>query len=172
MKRWAVLTFCFASVVCGAWGQAIEKVAAPEGHAAVLSAYRKACLTPENASTVMTFDSLAVLYLEQNPESALGQGMKSTAQLMLAESMWNPIDKLSQFQAWQPQLEEAIAAQPSDPDLRFFRLSVQYSVPALLQYNAGHGERCREWSSKHMPRGHWSNQPEHESFVIDFLNQL
>ena len=111
----------------------------------------KHALPQQTSPTVMTFDSLAVLYLAQNPESALGQGMKSTAQLMLAESMWNPIDKLSQFQAWQPQLEEAIAAQPSDPDLRFFRLSVQYSVPALLQYDAGHGERCREWSGKHMP---------------------
>ena len=42
MKRWAVLTFCFASVVCGAWGQTIEKVAAPEGHASVLSAFESA----------------------------------------------------------------------------------------------------------------------------------
>jgi hypothetical protein len=67
MKRWAVLTFCFASVVCGAWGQTIEKVAAPEGHASVLSAYRKACLAPANADTVMNFDSLSVLYLAQKP---------------------------------------------------------------------------------------------------------
>ena len=171
MKRWAVLTFCFACGVCGAWGQAIEKVAAPEDHASVLSAYRKACLTPSEAATVMNFDSLAVLYLAQNPESALGQGMKSTAQLMLAESMWNPIDKLSQFQAWQPQLEEAIAAQPSDPDLRFFRLSVQYSVPALLQYDADM-ENDAEMVRKARAEGHWSNQPEHETFVTDFLNQL
>ena len=171
MNRWAILTFCFASAVCCAWGQANEKGEAQEDHASVLSAYRKACLTPENASTVMTFDSLAVLYLEQNPESALGQGMKSTAQLMLAESMWNPIDKLSQFQAWQPRLEEAIAAQPFDPDLRFFRLSVQYSVPALLQYNQDM-EKDAEVVKQAHAEGHWSNQPEHESFVIDFLNQL
>lgn len=171
MKRWAVLTFCFACGACGAWGQAIEKVAAPEGHASVLSAYRKACLTPSDAATVMNFDSLAVLYLAQYPESALGQGMKSTAQLMLAESMWNPIDKLSQFQAWQPQLEAAIAAQPSDPDLRFFRLSVQYSVPALLQYDADM-ENDAEMVRKAHTGGHWANQPEHETFVTDFLNQL
>ena len=171
MKRWAVLTFCFACGVCGAWGQAIEKVAAPEAHASVLSAYRKACLAPSDAATVMNFDSLAVLYLAQNPESALGQGMKSTAQLMLAESMWNPIDKLSQFQAWQPQLEAAIAAQPSDPDLRFFRLSVQYSVPALLQYDADM-ENDAEMVRKAHAGGHWANQPEHETFVTDFLNQL
>ena len=171
MNRWAILTFCFASAVSVAWGQANAKGAAPEDYASVLSAYRKACLTPENASTVMGFDSIAVLYLEHNPESALGQGMKSTAQLMLAESMWNPIDKLSQFQAWHPQLEGAISAQPFDPDLRFFRLSVQYSVPALLQYNQDM-EKDAEVVKQAHSEGHWSNQPEHESFVIDFLNQL
>ena len=80
------MTFFFASVVCGAWGQASEKVAAKEDHASVLSAYRKACLAPESAATVTYFDSLAVLYLAQLPESALGHGMNSTAQLMLAES--------------------------------------------------------------------------------------
>ena len=81
------------------------------------------------------------------------------------------MDKLAQFQAWQPQLEEAIAAQPSDPDLRFFRLSVQYSVPALLQYNEDM-EKDAEVVRKAHAAGHWSNQPEHESFVTDFLSQL
>ena len=64
-----------------------------------LQAYRNACLEPANDEIVLTFDSLALVLLAQEPTSAMAAGMRATAQLMLAESMWNPLDKLTQFQS-------------------------------------------------------------------------
>lgn len=136
-----------------------------------LQAYRKACLEPANAEIVLTFDSLALVLLAQEPTSAMASGMRATAQLMLAESMWNPLDKLTQFQSWKPKLEAAIAADTNNADLRFFRLSVQFSVPALLEYRSNMMEDEQKARSA-LANGHWSSDIEHQTFVASFLDQL
>jgi hypothetical protein len=171
MKRWAIVWLVSCVAVGEFHGQTDENIADRSAVFSVLDYYRLACLDPGSKAVVLEFDSMAVAFIAEHPESALGLGMKSTAQLMLAESMWNPLDKLSQFQAWKPQLEDAIAQSPLDPDLRYFRLSVQFSVPALLEYNSdmdGDAAAVKEALSKEF----WSEHPEYESFVEAFLNQL
>jgi hypothetical protein len=85
--------------------------------------------------------------------------------------MWNPMDKWTQFQTWKPQLEEAIVQRPLDADLRFFRLSVQFSVPALLEYNSDMDEDS-DAVREALSDAFWAERPEYESFVAAFLNQL
>lgn len=136
-----------------------------------LQAYRNACLEPANDEIVLTFDSLALVLLAQEPTSAMAAGMRATAQLMLAESMWNPLDKLTQFQSWKPKLEAAIAADPNNADLRFFRLSVQFSVPALLEYRSNMVEDEQNTRAA-IATGQWSTDTEHQTFISSFLDQL
>jgi hypothetical protein len=171
MKRLAVLWFVAFAAIGEFNGQTNENIATRAEIFSVLDSYRLACLNPDVQANVLEFDSMAVAFLADHTKSGLGRGMKATAQLMLAESMWNPLDKLTQFQAWKPQLEDAIAQRPLDPDLRFFRLSVQFSVPALLDYNNDMDEDATAVREA-LYNKHWSEQPDYESFVAAFLNQL
>ena len=171
MKRWAIVWLVSIMAVGDFHGQIDEKIADRSAVFPVLEYYRLACLNPSSKTVVLEFDSMAVAFIAEYPESALGLGMKSTAQLMLAESMWNPMDKWTQFQTWKPQLEEAIVQRPLDADLRFFRLSVQFSVPALLEYNS-YMDEDSDAVREALSDAFWAERPEYESFVAAFLNQL
>ena len=56
--------------------------------------------------------------------------------MMRAETQFNPLAKLQTFLAQRDPLESAIAAAPDHPELRLFRLSIQWSVPFFLDYAA------------------------------------
>lgn len=171
MKRRAIV-WLISFVTFGEFhGQTNEHIAIRGEIFSVLDYYLLACLDPGSQAVVLEFDSMAMGFIAEHPGSPIGLGMKSTAQLMLAESMWNPMDKLNQFQTWKPQLEDAIVQLPLDPDLRFFRLSVQFSIPKLLEYNNEMAEDA-EVVREALSNAHWSDRPKYESFVADFLNQL
>ena len=45
----------------------------------------------------------------------------AVSNLMVADELWNPLEKLEIFNAWQPVLESAVAALPEHPDLALLR---------------------------------------------------
>jgi hypothetical protein len=101
----------------------------------------------------------------------LARGFLAVAELMVADHARNPVDKLSQFLDWQPELEAALAARPGDPDLAFLRLGVQTHAPALLNYFS-EVDADRSIVEGALTSGHWTNDPAHASFVRDFLTYL
>ena len=133
------------------------------------SLYRQA-LDAEGASAM----SLALAgHLQEHSSDDIAQGFYATAMLMTAQHAWNPLEKLELFQSWKPQLERAIKQTPKDAqaDLLFLRLGVQAHVPALLNYreNMATDRRLVEQA---MREGFWSDDPEHERFVSEFLTYL
>ena len=102
---------------------------------------------------------------------AVVQGFEAVAHLLVAEQVWNPVEKLSQFLDWQPVLETSVQAQPNDPDLVMLRMGVQVHAPAFLNYNddVAHDRLCAE---RALRMGHWASDQEHEAFVRDFLTYL
>ncbi len=132
--------------------------------------YREAT-TAEGATTMtqrMTSERDSRDDLTADP---LAQGFRAVAELMIADHAWNPVDKLSQFLDWQPELEAALAARPGDPDLAFLRLGVQTHAPALLNY-FNEVDVDRRVVEAALASGHWSNDPPHAAFVRDFLTYL
>ena len=101
----------------------------------------------------------------------MAQGFLAVAELMIADHAWNPVDKLSQFLDWQPELEAALAARPGDPDLAFLRLGVQTHAPALLNYFSDVAAD-RSVVDAGLASGHWNDDPMHAAFVRDFLTYL
>ena len=132
--------------------------------------YREAT-TSEGATTMMqrmTSDCDARKDLATDPYA---QGFLAVAELMIADHTWNPVDKLSQFLDWQPELEAALAARPADPDLAFLRLCVQTHVPSFLNYFS-EVEVDRNVVDNGLASNHWKDDPTHEAFVRDFLTYL
>jgi hypothetical protein len=171
MKSCAMVCLVLVCCVNSIFGQDEVSNSWEAQYHAGLEAYRNACLEPANEAIVLTFDSVALVLLDKEPTSAVAAGMHATAQLMLAESMWNPLDKLTQFQSWKPKLEAAIAADPNNADLRFFRLSVQFTVPALLEYRSNMTED-EQLTRTAFANGQWSTDIEHQTFISSFLDQL
>lgn len=133
------------------------------------SLYRQA-LDAEGASAM----SLALAnHLQGHPSDDTAQGFYATAMLMTAQHAWNPLEKLELFQSWKPRLERAIAQSPEDSqaDLLFLRLGVQAHVPALLDYRSEMASD-RRLVEQAMREGFWSDDPQHELFVSEFLTYL
>ncbi|MGB1383840.1 MAG: hypothetical protein ACPG6N_01235 [Flavobacteriales bacterium] len=137
----------------------------------VRQAYRLACLNPSDSHTVDQFVSAAEELNLNGTDSWLEQGFQATAEMMLAEPLINPVEKLRHFNAGKEMLEEAIAADPTDPDLRLLRLSVQWKVPAFLDYRD-----CMEEDAACVADafalGHWSTDPDHEAFVLGIIQHI
>ena len=132
--------------------------------------YREAT-TAEGATAMtqrMASDRDARTDLTADP---FAQAFLAVAQLMIADHAWNPVDKLSQFMDWQPELERALAARPGDPDLAFLRLGVQTHAPALLNYFS-EVDADRGVVEAGLASGHWNDDPTHAAFVRDFLMYL
>ncbi len=63
-------------------------------------------------------------------------GYRAMALMFKANYAWNPYSKLSHFLHGKKMLEEAIAKDSENVELRFFRLSIQTNAPFFLDYNS------------------------------------
>lgn len=57
-------------------------------------------------------------------------------QAVLANHVLNPISKLSSFKKGKNNIEKAIRQNPNETEIRFIRLSIQYSIPKFLGYKS------------------------------------
>lgn len=149
---------------------------AQPGHAAaplndVRSAYRSACLAPANLETVEGFIAAATEWTGENATRPFARGLLATAHMMRAEGLINPLEKLAVFQENRAALEDAIAALPQNPELRLFRLSIQWSVPFFLDYQDNMEEDARLIANA-LEKGYWSEDPAHAAFAVSFLEHL
>lgn len=53
-----------------------------------------------------------------------------------ANHVFNPISKLNTFQDGKAKIEQAVAEDPDNCEIRYLRLSIQKNVPGFLGYNA------------------------------------
>lgn len=57
-------------------------------------------------------------------------------QAVWANHVLNPISKLSSFKKGKNNIEKAIRQNPNETEIRFIRLSIQYSIPKFLGYKS------------------------------------
>ncbi len=62
-------------------------------------------------------------------------GYKASAVMMMASHVLNPISKFKYFNKGKFMLEEAIATEPENLELRFLRFLAQTNIPFFLGYN-------------------------------------
>ncbi|MAI23667.1 MAG: hypothetical protein CL828_06385 [Crocinitomicaceae bacterium] len=137
----------------------------------VRAAYRAACLEPSNSEVVSAFILSAEQWVGADSTEAFGKGLLATARMMRAETLFNPLEKLQTFRAQREPLEEAISADPDHPELRLFRLSIQWSVPFFLDYADNMGEDAKKVAAA-LDAGYWVNDSEQGAFASTFLQHL
>ena len=147
------------------------KAQAPLSLTDVRAAYRAACLAPTDNEMVAAFIHAAELWVGSDSSDAFAQGLLATARMMQAETQFNPFEKLMTFQAQRDPLESAIAADPDHPELRLFRLSIQWSVPFFLDYSGNMDEDAGRVSAA-LNAGYWSDDAEQGAFALTFLQHL
>jgi len=62
-------------------------------------------------------------------------GFKAMSELLLCKHVFNPISKLSHFNSGKDLLEKALAIEPDNAELRFYRYCTQLNVPGILNYS-------------------------------------
>ena len=137
----------------------------------VRTAYREACLAPANSEVVNAFIRSAEHWVGSDSTDAFAQGLLATARMMRAETQFNPFEKLMTFQAQRDPLEAAISTDPDHPELRLFRLSIQWSVPFFLDY-AGNMDEDADRVAAALDAGYWSDDAEQGAFALTFLQHL
>ena len=137
----------------------------------VRAAYRAACLAPTNSEVVTAFIDAAEHWVGNDSTDAFAQGLLATARMMRAETQFNPFEKLTTFNAQRDPLEAAIEADPDHPELRLFRLSIQWSVPFFLDYSANMDEDAGRVAAA-LDAGYWSNDTDQGAFALTFLQHL
>ena len=137
----------------------------------VRAAYRAACIAPANSEVVAAFNRTAEHWVGSDSTDAFAQGLLATARMMRAETQFNPFEKLMTFQAQRDPLEAAIASDPDHPELRLFRLSIQWSVPFFLDYASNMDEDAGRVAAA-LDAGYWSDDAEQGAFVLTFLQHL
>jgi hypothetical protein len=103
-----------------------------------------------------------------NSTDAVVLAYKGCAIAMSAEYSFNPFTKLSRFNEGKDLIENAVAAKPADPEIRFLRLGVQIFAPGFLNYN-GQISADTKIIVGAVKDKHWSSSPDFNSKVIAFM---
>ena len=137
----------------------------------VRTAYRSACLSPANSEVVAAFNRTAEHWVGSDSTDSFAQGLLATARMMRAETQSNPLAKRQTFLAQRDPLESAIEAAPDHPELRLFRLSIQWSVPFFLDYASNMDEDAGRVAAA-LDAGYWADDAEQSAFALTFLQHL
>ncbi|MGZ3862713.1 MAG: hypothetical protein ACXVPN_15145 [Bacteroidia bacterium] len=96
--------------------------------------YRKLFVASvENAELARIFDEKTSTINEQSPP--LLMGFRAMCYMVLCKHTLNFFNRLSYFNKGKNLLETSLQKEPNNPELIFFRFSVQTHVPALLGYS-------------------------------------
>ncbi|MEM6342759.1 MAG: hypothetical protein AAF927_02730 [Bacteroidota bacterium] len=57
---------------------------------------------------------------------------KASARSLMAQHLWNPLEKLSQAKESMRLFRKAVRLDPKNLEVRFLRFAIQHSVPAIL----------------------------------------
>ena len=98
---------------------------------AIRSLYEEAALDSNKATSF--HQMMEGLEVEGNP---VLKGYKGASVMFMARSTWNPMTKLNYFSRGKVMLEEAIAKDKANLELRFLRYAVQNNCPSFLNYSA------------------------------------
>ena len=90
--------------------------------------------------------------LEKYDDIPEAKGYEAVFRMFMAKHSGNPLKKMSYFNSGKNILEKQIKANPSNTELRFIRLCVQYYIPAFLGYK--------------------DNIPQDKTFLIDNLYKM
>ncbi|MDP2235777.1 MAG: hypothetical protein Q8J88_05015 [Bacteroidales bacterium] len=77
-----------------------------------------------------------MLAAEEIMKSPVLTAYKGVARASSADAAFNPATKLSRFNEGKNLIEKALKLNPTDPEIRLLRLSVQVGAPIFLNYRA------------------------------------
>ena len=72
--------------------------------------------------------------LEKHADSPVERGYEAAYHMFMAKHSGNPLKKMSYFKDGKKKLDKEIAANPSNIELRYIRLLIQFYTPSYLGY--------------------------------------
>ena len=96
-------------------------------------AYRQSFFSIDSEEEAVDFELFCRDHAQDSPVGLAYAGWSKTR---LAEFGMNPFSKWSHFSEGRDQIEEAIALEENNPEIRLIRLSIQLHAPDFLGYNS------------------------------------
>ena len=92
----------------------------------VRSKFHSVVLEPENARDFHSYISAI-----ESPSSTV-LAYQAVSEAMLAQVIWNPFSKIKQVIKYDKMMTEAVSQAPTNVEIRFLRLAIEYNLPAFL----------------------------------------
>ena len=95
----------------------------------------------------------------------------AAGEAMMAQTLWNPLAKLSQVNRYEKLILEAIDADMENLEIRFLRFAIEFHLPRILMMSK-HLEEDRDFIVANLWRCKEMNiDPEFERYITYFMNQ-
>lgn len=96
---------------------------------------------------------------------------RAAGEAMMAQTLWNPLGKLSQVNRYEKLILEAIEMDMNNLEIRFLRFAIEFHLPRILMMSK-HLEEDRDFIVSNLWRCEEMNiDPEFERYITYFMNE-
>lgn len=94
---------------------------------------------------------------------------KAVSEAMLAQVLWNPLAKFSQVLKYDKQMEELVAQNSENIEIRFLRLAIEFNLPAFLGMSEHLNEDISAIVENKQSVASMQIDPSYERYIFGFL---
>lgn len=96
---------------------------------------------------------------------------RAAGEAMMAQTLWNPLGKLSQVNRYEKLILEAVEMDMNNLEIRFLRFAIEFHLPRILMMSK-HLEEDRDFIVSNLWRCEEMNiDPEFERYITYFMNE-
>ena len=106
-----------------------------------------------------------LIELTKSKSNALEQAYHGAGLVMMANHVWAPTSKLSNFNKGSDELDAAVEKDSNNPEIRFLRYSIQLKAPGFLNYK----DNLKEDRKIIFEKLKGYNKPEFQIMAANFL---
>lgn len=128
-------------------------------------AFHQAVLNPEKSS-----DFYALMHHVESNESTM-LAYQAVSEALLAQEYWSPFKKLTQIRKYNDQIQDVVANDPDNIEIRFLRLAIEYNLPAIIGMSV-HMKEDMERIIQNLPAiADMGVDTQFAHFILYFLNE-
>lgn len=94
---------------------------------------------------------------------------KAVSEAMLAQVLWNPLAKFSQVLKYDKQMEELVAQNAENIEIRFLRLAIEFNLPSFLGMSEHLNEDISAIIAHKQTVSSMQIDPSYERYIFGFL---
>ena len=133
--------------------------------AEIRSAFHLVVLNPDDSK-----DFHQLVNNVKNPSYTI-EAYQAVSEALLAQVVWNPISKLKQVVKYNKMMERIVDEDPTNIEIRFLRLAIEYNLPSFLGMSTHLEEDAAQIVSNLSNVSEMQVNPMFGKYILSFLEQ-